>query len=152
MTVAAPMTAGQQEAEASRPLIIVSYLCILANEDNLPEVRLKDLRDLHPELVRAGVHPVVETTTAHAAVKTLLRLHRPSNCMLIGFVIRGEEIRAVGFAVLLTELHRRVDRNDLAALFRPAGPGDRVVVIGLRFNERHRAEGLSGVYRVFTLT
>ena len=152
MTIAAPVTAGQPGVKSPRPLIMVRYLCLLANEDALPGVRLKDLRDLHPELIRAGVHPVVETTAARAAVKTLLRLPRPSSGLLIGFVIRGEEIRAVKFAALLPHLHHRVDREDLTALFEPAGPGDRVVVLGLRFNERHQVEGLSGVYRVFTLT
>ncbi|MGM9320578.1 hypothetical protein [Deinococcus aquaticus] len=151
MTGAGPVTAGQQEAEASRPLIMVSYLCLLTNQDALPEVRLKDLRDLHPELIRAGVHPVMETTTLSGAVESLLGLPGLENTGVTVFVIRGEAVITAEYLVLLSREFDSWNRADLTALLHDAQSGDRVVMVGLCFNEHHQVEGLSGVYRVFTL-
>lgn len=131
------MTAGLVTPEhpalnAASPLSRVGNLCLLATEDLLGRMTLHDLRALHPEVMRAGVRPVV--------------------VMLVVFVIRGEEIRSAGFTVSRPDLRGRDDRADLTALFERGWPGDRVVVIGLTFGALHQVDGLSGVYEVITLT
>ncbi|MGM9320574.1 hypothetical protein [Deinococcus aquaticus] len=127
-------------------------LSFLAGDGLGHAVPITDLRTMHAELQALGVHPVTEQLDWDTAARTLVHLPRESASLLVTFVIHGEQVLPSRYAELPSQVDAHMDRLSLRTLFKDAGPGDRVVVVGVNNPWFGKPASASGVYRVITLT
>ena len=136
--------AGTEGRPSQKLSSVVNSLHFLMNEEHGRWVPLAELRDLHAELAKLAILPVVETVTVEEAVTTLTNLHPAGACCLVAFVIRDEVSMPPRYAF---------PNSAPGDLFYECVPGDRVVVVGVTMNSASELDpiGLTGTYRMFTL-